>query len=111
MNLRCFTPERYLQCTAAERAMTLDTTALNWRRFILRANAAYLGVASIAGLLTWDIPAIFFGTGTEARVIGSAQYAGIGFSRPTDSRLPFYRRRLLRRRHVARRTWQAARRT
>ena len=59
--------------------MTLDKRALNWRRFILRANAAYLGAASIGGLLTWDIPAIFFGTGTEARVIGSAQYAGIGF--------------------------------
>jgi hypothetical protein len=52
---------------------------MHWRRFVLRANAVYLGVASLGGLLAWDVPAIFFGTGTEARVLGSARYAGIGF--------------------------------
>ena len=79
MNLRPFPPERYLQCTGAERAMTQEKTAMNWRRFVLRANALYLGVASFGGLLAWDVPAIFFGTGTEARVLGPARYAGIGF--------------------------------
>ena len=59
--------------------MRQEVTAMNWRRVVLRANAVYLGVASFGGLVMWDVPAIFFGTGTEARVIGAARYAGLGF--------------------------------
>jgi hypothetical protein len=49
------------------------------RRLLLRANGIYLIVASIAGLLLLDIPAIFFGSGPAAPIIGSAPQAGIGF--------------------------------
>jgi hypothetical protein len=52
---------------------------MNSRRLVLRANAVYLGVASVGGLLMWDVPAIFSGTGAEARLLGPAPYAGLGF--------------------------------
>ena len=52
---------------------------MKWSRLVLRSNAVFLGVASVGGLLAWDVPAIFFGTGPEARVLGPVRYAGLGF--------------------------------
>lgn len=56
------------------RAMTLAT-----RRLILRANAIYLGLASVMGLIGLDVRGIFFGTGPEGRILAGAPYAGVGF--------------------------------
>jgi hypothetical protein len=49
-----------------------------WRKNILRANAAYLMLASTVGILTMDIPGIYFNRGPESRLL-TAPYAGIGF--------------------------------
>jgi len=49
------------------------------RRFILRANALYLGIASLAGLLLLDLRAIVFGTGPEGAILALAPHAAIGF--------------------------------
>src|SRR5262245_48604365 len=49
-----------------------------WRKNILRANGAYLMLASTVGMLTMELPGIYFGRGPEARIL-SAPYAGIGF--------------------------------
>jgi len=46
------------------------------RQGILRANSLYLVVASILGL-RMDIMGIFFGSGPEARVVGTVPFAGI----------------------------------
>ena len=49
------------------------------RRLILRANALYLGIASIAGLLLLDLRGIVFGSGPEGAILAAAPHAGIGF--------------------------------
>lgn len=49
-----------------------------WRKNILRANGVYLMLASTVGILTMDIPGIYFNRGPEARIL-TAPYAGIGF--------------------------------
>jgi len=48
------------------------------RQGIIRANAIFLLVAAAAGFWT-DVLGIFFSTGAQARIIGSAPNAGIGF--------------------------------
>jgi hypothetical protein len=48
------------------------------RRFVLRANAAYLGVAAIAALLFMDLPGILFGRGPAGTILNAAPYAGVG---------------------------------
>ena len=48
------------------------------RRLILRANALYLGIASIAAFLLLDLRGIF-GAGPAAQVFGAAPHAAIGF--------------------------------
>jgi hypothetical protein len=48
------------------------------RQVLLRANAVFLLVAATAGFWT-DVLGIFFSAGAQARIIGSAPYAGIGF--------------------------------
>jgi hypothetical protein len=48
------------------------------RQNILRANALYLLVASIGGLVT-DVLGAFFSRGPWTPVLGEARYAGIGF--------------------------------
>lgn len=50
----------------------------SWRKNILRANGAYLMLASTVGILTMDIPGIYFNRGPQARLL-TAPYAGIGF--------------------------------
>jgi hypothetical protein len=49
------------------------------RQLILRANAIYLGFASIAAFLFMDVPGIFFGVGPAARIVATAPHTGIGF--------------------------------
>jgi len=49
-----------------------------WRKNILRANGAYLMLASTVGILTMDNPGIYFNRGPESRLL-TAPYAGIGF--------------------------------
>jgi hypothetical protein len=49
------------------------------RRNILRANALYLGLASIFGLLALDLTGIAFGRGPAAVLFAAAPSAGIGF--------------------------------
>jgi hypothetical protein len=49
------------------------------RRLILRANALYLGIASIAAFILLDLRAILFGAGPAAQVLASAPHAAIGF--------------------------------
>jgi len=48
------------------------------RKIILRANAIYLLVASLAGL-RMDMRASFFSTGVQAPLIALAPHTGIGF--------------------------------
>jgi hypothetical protein len=49
------------------------------RRLILRANALYLGIASIAAFLLLDLPGIFFGSGPAGQVLSGSPHAAIGF--------------------------------
>jgi len=49
------------------------------RKVILRANALYLGFASIAGLLLLDFRGIVFGTGPAGTLLAAAPHAAIGF--------------------------------
>jgi hypothetical protein len=49
------------------------------RRTILRANALYLGIASIAAFLLLDLRGIVFGAGPAAQLFGAAPHAAIGF--------------------------------
>jgi hypothetical protein len=49
------------------------------RKIILRANALYLGVASVAAFLLLDLRGIVFGAGPVAQVVAAAPYAAIGF--------------------------------
>jgi hypothetical protein len=48
------------------------------RKSLLRANALYLGIAALAGLL-FDVRGILFATGPQGRILGSSPHAGIGF--------------------------------
>ena len=48
------------------------------RRFVLRANAIYLGVAAVAALLLMDLPGILFGRGPAGAILAAAPYAGVG---------------------------------
>jgi hypothetical protein len=52
------------------------TTAI--RQMILRGNALYLFVASVAGFRT-DVLGIFFGRGAASHLVAGAPHAGIGF--------------------------------
>jgi hypothetical protein len=49
------------------------------RRLILRANALYLGIASIAAFLLLDLRGIAFGAGPAGQVFAAAPHAAIGF--------------------------------
>ena len=49
-----------------------------WRKTTLRANGAYLILASTVGILTTDIPGIYFDRGAQTRLL-TAPYAGVGF--------------------------------
>jgi hypothetical protein len=49
------------------------------RKIILRANALYLGVASIAAFFLLDLRGIVFDAGPVAQVLAGAPYAAIGF--------------------------------
>lgn len=48
------------------------------RKFILRANALYIGVAGFAGII-FDIRGVLYGLGPQGRALADAPYAGIGF--------------------------------
>jgi hypothetical protein len=48
------------------------------RQFVLKANALYLGVASVSAFI-FDVVGIFLGVGPQSRILVSAPYAGIGF--------------------------------
>jgi hypothetical protein len=48
------------------------------RRLILRANALYIGLAGLAGLL-FDIRGVLYGLGPQGRLLAQAPHAGIGF--------------------------------
>lgn len=54
-------------------------TSARARFLVLRANALYLLVASVAGFLFLDIAGIFFASGPARPVFATAQYVGIGF--------------------------------
>lgn len=49
------------------------------RHIILRANALYLGIASIAGFLMLELRGLVFGTGPAGMVLADAPYAAVGF--------------------------------
>jgi hypothetical protein len=49
------------------------------RKRILRANALYLGIASIAAFILLDLRGILFGTGPAGQILALAPHAGIGF--------------------------------
>jgi hypothetical protein len=49
------------------------------RRLILRANALYLGVASIAAFVLLDLRGIVFGAGPAGQIFAAAPHAAIGF--------------------------------
>ena len=49
------------------------------RGLILRANAIYLGLGAVGGLLFMDLPGIFRGVGPAGRVLAAAPHAAIGF--------------------------------
>lgn len=48
------------------------------RRWLLRANAAFIGVAGCAGVI-FDIRGVLYGLGPQGRVLADAPYAAIGF--------------------------------
>lgn len=49
------------------------------RQRILRANAVYLILASLAGWVVLDIPGSFLSRGPAAGILAQAPHAGIGF--------------------------------
>jgi hypothetical protein len=49
------------------------------RRMILRANAIYLGIASIAAFVVLDLRGIVYGAGPAAQLFGAVPHAAIGF--------------------------------
>jgi hypothetical protein len=48
------------------------------RRLILRANALYIGLAGLAGML-FDIRGVLYGLGPQGRLLAQAPHAGIAF--------------------------------
>jgi len=70
-----------VRCCQARRRRQLGGGAktLATRRLILRANAIYLGIASVLGLIGLDVRGIFLGSGPEGRILAGAPYAGVGF--------------------------------
>jgi hypothetical protein len=82
----CFfiVPSRFLRgaCGSANvrgrREGNAELMKVTWRKNILRANGAYLMLASTVGILTTDIPGIYFKLGPQSRLL-TAPYAGIGF--------------------------------
>jgi hypothetical protein len=48
------------------------------RRLILRANALYIGLAGLAGML-FDIRGVLYGLGPQGPLLAQAPHAGIGF--------------------------------
>jgi hypothetical protein len=48
------------------------------RRLILRANALYIGLAGLAGML-FDIRGVLYGLGPQGRLLAQAPHAAIGF--------------------------------
>ena len=48
------------------------------RRLVLRANALYIGLAGLAGML-FDIRGVLYGLGPQGRVLAQAPHAAIGF--------------------------------
>lgn len=48
------------------------------RRLILRANAVYIGVAALGGLV-FDLCGSLLGVGPQGRILENAPYAAIGF--------------------------------
>jgi hypothetical protein len=48
------------------------------RQRLLRANALYIGVAGIAGLV-FDVRGVLFGLGPQGQVLANAPHAAIGF--------------------------------
>jgi hypothetical protein len=49
------------------------------RRLLLRANALYLGIASIAAFILLELRAIAFGSGPAHEILAAAPHAAIGF--------------------------------
>ena len=54
--------------------MTIET-----RRLLLRANALYLGIASIAAFVLLDLRGILFHAGPAGQILIDAPHAAIGF--------------------------------
>lgn len=50
----------------------------SYRQLLLRANAAFLGVAATGGMIS-DLRGSFLGQGPIAQVLGDAPHAAIGF--------------------------------
>ena len=49
------------------------------RRLIRRANAIYLGLSAVAGLIFLDLRGVLFGTGPEGQVLANAPHSAVGF--------------------------------
>ena len=49
------------------------------RKLILRANALYLGIASVSAFLLLDLRGLLFGTGPAGFILAFAPQAGIAF--------------------------------
>jgi hypothetical protein len=49
------------------------------RRLILRFHACYLGLSAVAGLIFLDMAAVLYNVGPEARLLGAAPGAAVGF--------------------------------
>jgi hypothetical protein len=58
--------------------MDTEDLGVTRHRFVLRADALYLGIAGAGGLLS-DVLGIFFGHGPVSRLVAVAPHAGIGF--------------------------------
>lgn len=56
------------------------------RKIILRANALYLGIASVAAFLLLDLRGIVFGAEPVAQVVAVAPYAAMASWKRTVSR-------------------------
>jgi hypothetical protein len=51
---------------------------MTMRQLLLRANALYIGVASVSAFL-FDLAGIFLRVGPQSRILASAPHSGIGF--------------------------------
>ena len=49
------------------------------RKLLLRANALYLGIASIAAFILLELRALAFGSGPASEILAAAPHAAIGF--------------------------------